>query len=403
MPEIKKELPSRFDAERLGKNIRAYRVRSGLSQSELADRLFVTPHSVSKWERGENIPDLTRFCRLARELSVSLDILAGGQPKEKTYIGIDGGGTKTEFVLVNEQGNLLGTIILGPSNPNVCGIDATYNVVRQGIDFFCPQDINVQGICFGGAGLGTGNHAKDIRERLSKAYPNIKVDCGSDILNVIDCSSQPDNCIAAICGTGSTVFGMNDGQLVRTGGGGYLFDRSGSGYDMGRSAIMAALEERDGTGAATRLTALVEEKIGGDVWSHITELYKKDVAYIASFAPLVQQACREDDPVACEIMQKNVAHLAKLIAVCQKKAPKARVLVMAGSHFQKNEVFQRQIKGQLDPALKIELLNYPPVWGACLRCMRVCGVSELPTPEHFMKEYWAKRKEEEHAEDGTEK
>lgn len=58
-------------------------------------------------------------------------------------------------------------------------------------------------------------------------------------------------------------------------------------------------KKRDGTGPATRLTALVEQALGGSAWDHIAQLYQKDVAYIASFAPLVQQAYREKDDVAC--------------------------------------------------------------------------------------------------------
>lgn len=194
------------DPGRLGQNIRTYRIMRGITQTELAHRLFVAPQSVSKWERGENIPDLSRFCAVARELGVSMVALVGGRQEEQTYIGIDGGGTKTEFVLINRRGELLNRIVLGPSNPNICGLDEACGVVLQGLAFFCPREMNVRGIFFGGAGLGTGTHAKDIRVRLRKEYPDIEVNCGSDILNVIACSSQPDNCIAAISGTGAAVF-----------------------------------------------------------------------------------------------------------------------------------------------------------------------------------------------------
>lgn len=380
--------------ERVGQNIRTYRMLRGLTQTELARKLFVAPQSVSKWERGETIPDLSRFCAVARELGVSMDALVGGRQEEQTYIGIDGGGTKTEFVLINRRGELLNRIVLGPSNPNTCGLDEACSVVLQGLAFFCPREMNVRGIFFGGAGLGTGNYAKDIRARLRKEYPDMEINCGSDILNVIACSSKPDHCIAAISGTGAAVFATENDRLVRTGGGGWRFDRGGSGYDMGRAAIAAALEDRDGTGPSTRLTELVEELLGGPVWDHIARLYQKDVAYIASFAPLVQQACRERDPVACQIMEENAGRMARLIAACRKKAPRAKVLVLAGSQMQKNEEFLRQVKERLDTDLKLELPDWPPVWGACLRCMRLCGVEELPTPELFLKEYTAKGKEE---------
>ena len=51
--------------------------------------------------------------------------------------------------------------------------------------------------------------------------------------------------MSVISGTGSVVFVRRDDGQVRLGGWGYLFDRAGSAYDMGRDAIRIALEEED--------------------------------------------------------------------------------------------------------------------------------------------------------------
>lgn len=379
-----------FDAMQFGQNVRRYRMLRGMTQTELAQKLFVAPQSVSKWERGENVPDLARLYGLTQVLSATADELMGTQPKEKAFIGIDGGGTKTEFVMINERGDLLNSVILGPSNPNTRGMEEAFSVVKQGIDSFSPREANVQGVFFGGAGLGTGSYAEEMRTMLQKAYPDMKVDCGTDILNVIACGSQPDNCIAAICGTGAVVFATNEGTLFRTGGAGYKFDKYGSGYDMGRLAITAALEERDGTGPETMLTQLVEERLGCNVWDAVQDLYKKDVSYIASFSPLVHTAYGKNDAVARGILEACSDRLAHLITVTQKKAPKARTLVLSGSLFQKSEVFLGLVKERIDPTLKMELPTCPPVWGACLRCAKQCGLESTPSLDVFMKQYNAR-------------
>ncbi len=41
--------------ENMGKQIRAWRVRSALTQEKLAEALGVTPQAVSKWERGDSL------------------------------------------------------------------------------------------------------------------------------------------------------------------------------------------------------------------------------------------------------------------------------------------------------------------------------------------------------------
>ena len=60
----------------IGKKIREYRSAKGFTQEALAGMLSVSPQTVSKWERGENIPDVEMLCRIADVFCVSLDLLA---------------------------------------------------------------------------------------------------------------------------------------------------------------------------------------------------------------------------------------------------------------------------------------------------------------------------------------
>ena len=53
------------------------RQRTGLSQSEVAERLFVTRQAVSRWERGETIPEVETLQALSRLVGVSINTLLG--------------------------------------------------------------------------------------------------------------------------------------------------------------------------------------------------------------------------------------------------------------------------------------------------------------------------------------
>lgn len=61
----------------LGANIGLYRRRAGLTQAELAQKLNYSDKAVSKWERGDSVPDAYTLVLLARLLGVSTDVLLG--------------------------------------------------------------------------------------------------------------------------------------------------------------------------------------------------------------------------------------------------------------------------------------------------------------------------------------
>ena len=60
---------------RIGANIAAYRKRDGLTQASLAEKLNYSDKAVSKWERGESIPDVLTLLQLAELFGVKVDDL----------------------------------------------------------------------------------------------------------------------------------------------------------------------------------------------------------------------------------------------------------------------------------------------------------------------------------------
>ncbi|MDD4453211.1 MAG: pentapeptide repeat-containing protein [Proteiniphilum sp.] len=62
-----------LETKRIGNKIAEARKKMGISQTELAQQLFISPQAVGKWERGESMPDITTFDRLAAILGVDLN------------------------------------------------------------------------------------------------------------------------------------------------------------------------------------------------------------------------------------------------------------------------------------------------------------------------------------------
>ena len=66
----------------LADKIRMLRLSQGLSQTDFAKRLYVTPGAVNQWERGKTSPDTGRLLAIAKEFSVPLDYFSD---EEKDY------------------------------------------------------------------------------------------------------------------------------------------------------------------------------------------------------------------------------------------------------------------------------------------------------------------------------
>ena len=75
-----------MNQEKIGKFIAECRKKRNMTQSELGEKLGVTEKSVSNWENGRNMPDLSLFKPLCNELNISLnDLMSGEIVTEKEY------------------------------------------------------------------------------------------------------------------------------------------------------------------------------------------------------------------------------------------------------------------------------------------------------------------------------
>ena len=72
-----------MNQERIGKFIKDLRKKNNLTQKELADKYNVTYQAVSKWENGNNMPDLSLLREMSKDFNVSLEELFDGEIRSK--------------------------------------------------------------------------------------------------------------------------------------------------------------------------------------------------------------------------------------------------------------------------------------------------------------------------------
>ncbi len=304
----------------------------------------------------------------------------------KYYLGADGGGTKTEFVLTDAAGAVVRHCRLAGSNPNDVGMDTTKRLLREGIDTLCAG-IPLEEVSFyaGIAGVGGGG-AREEMSRWAAAQGLGHGECHGDIDNIMAAGLGTRDGIAVILGTGFVCFGRRRLQageadnpawpgwnVWQVGGWGSFFDNGGSGYHFGRDALYAVLSAVDGSGAACPiLQQLTEQKLGCSVPQAIPVIYQKGKDFIASFAPLAFEAAQQGDAVAQKILQSNISEAARMIATAVRLAQGVEQpvpVVLAGGLTRAPglpKMLAKALRQQNAAPVQMAPLAVRPVYGALL-------------------------------------
>jgi N-acetylglucosamine kinase-like BadF-type ATPase len=298
------------------------------------------------------------------------------------FLGIDGGGTRTAAWLADGDGNTLARAEAGPSNPHKAGLAAAEreiltafrNCLREAGFSSSTKHSSRQPLlkaaCAGISGVDRPTLYRPLlawmRHHLRARHHLLT----SDAAIALAAAMRDAAGIIVIAGTGSIAYARDDqGKVLRAGGWGIPFDDRGSGYDLGRKAVAAALEAFDGRGPRTTLTDRICQHLR---LGNITEVVSQQVEpqQVAALFPLVVEAAREGDLVARHLGDDAARELAELAAALLKRAGWARramPVVTTGGVFQSSilirRAFARHLK-RMAPQARPEMLKRPPVEGA---------------------------------------
>ena len=231
--------------------LKSLRKQRGLRQNDVANAVGYSEKSVSKWESGKVLPPVNALLALCDVFGVELADLLDIKHETSYFLGIDGGATKTDFVLANANGDIIRKKRLGSTNAFDIGLNAAKALLTEGINDIC-RGISIRKISmYAGLSGGTSGNMRQIFGEFFNSFGFNKALSGSDANNILSAGLGNRDGVALIMGTGSSAFIQKDGKVYRAGGLGYLFDGGGSGYDIGRSAIKYACMQEDLTGGQT--------------------------------------------------------------------------------------------------------------------------------------------------------
>ena len=377
-----------LDIDKLGAEIRRLRKKAGITQEELAEKLNVRFQAVSNWERGITPPGIDNLVELSEFFGVSVDAIIKPSDEEY-YIGVDAGGTKTEFVLFTADGRVLKRLTLGSCNPHDIGMTACKNTLMEGIEKITVDYPRISTAFVGLAGAGLVSVNDEINAYLKERTRITKAIVDSDTYSIF---ALADADIALLSGTGMVVLVKKD--TLALGGWGYMFDESGSGYDVGKDALRACMFYEDGIGEPTSLHDVIKSMLYDGkvpekdylIRAQTEKIYKGGKKFVASFAPIVIREYREGDKVARDIIEKSVKHMATLLNRAIKYSGTDKVIASGGFIVNNKEILLPLFKKYT--SAKLVFSDLPPVYGACRECLRRVNVEEsVDFKENFKKTY----------------
>ena len=298
------------------------------------------------------------------------------------FLGIDGGGTRTTAWLADETGKVLARLEGGPSNPLKVGfIPAEREILRLTRAVLRRAEIRqaaprrsrtpiLEAVCAGIAGVDRRAVHRPLFTWMRRHIPARHHLLTSDAALALAAAVGDSPGIIVIAGTGSIAFARdNQGRLLRAGGWGIPFDDPGSGYDLGRRAVAAALQAFDGRGPHTRLTDRICRALDlPDIAAVVPRNLEQH--QIAALFPQVKEAAERGDLVARHLCDHAARDLASLAAALLKRAGWMRrsiPVVCTGGVFQSSALIRRTFARQLRrvaPLARAELLERAPVEGA---------------------------------------
>ncbi len=348
------------------------RIRLNMTQRELGELLGYSEKTVSKWESGAAIAPSAVLPQLAAALKTDINSLLL-ERENHYFLGIDGGGTKTELALSDEGGNIIRTVTLEGCNPVDVGFAKTREILTRGIGEVVGDISTASVFCFAGiAGGITGTNREKIRGLLSE-FGFVDFNNGSDAENAVASALGDSDGTVVIIGTGTIAFTKKGRALTRHGGWGYLFEEGGSGFSVGRAAVMHTLlcEEMK---KSDPLSLAIQSRLGGTALSSLGSLYDGGKRKIAALAPVAFTLAREGDTVALEILKQNMTAIARLIESTDTGAKMQRIVLTGGLSADADLLFP-MISAELRNPEKFTLSvsEKRPIYGALLLAKRLKG------------------------------
>lgn len=305
-------------------------------------------------------------------------------------MGVDGGGSKTYAVITDAEGNLLGEGLAGGANYQKIGLDRAMDHISTAMKHALEQaglqyaDLDFVQYTLAGA----DREADMIRlESGLKKIPVTNWNLACDTMAGLRAGS-PDNVgIVLVCGSGTNAFGRNrDGQVVQTGGFGYLYGDYAGGNHMAIETFRAAVRSWEQRDIPSILTERVPSYLGySSMEALLNDYLDRQVRTVPSELTIVlHEAVQDGDALSIRLLSEVGHELGNAARSVMRRIGSFGVdnipIVLIGSIFQRGK--SSCLLQSLEETLReehtdftIEIPEMEPVFGAVLM-----GMDQLQLP-----------------------
>lgn len=310
------------------------------------------------------------------------------------YLGVDGGGTKTRFALVDAQGTLLAEAQFGTTYHPQVGLDGTRDTLASGIEAVLSATGTTRE-AIRHAFFGLPAHGEDSRiAPLLDAIPrdllgHDRYACDNDMVCGWAGSFACADGINIVAGTGSIGYGQRRGAAARAGGWGEAFSDEGSAYWIAVQGLNLFSRMGDGRAPKGPLHALLRERLqlqhDLDLCAHVYGEHALARGELAQLSPLVAEAAHSGDEGAAAIFRHagtELAHIADALRIALAFEPGEQVPVSySGGAFSAGELLLAPFTHALqarDPAFDLRTPLHAPHYGAALYARHLSRTHDVP-------------------------
>lgn len=240
------------------------------------------------------------------------------------FLGVDGGGTKTEFLLINEQGQRISGVTLGTLDWFQIGAQGLESTLERGLEHVCREAaINRSELAYSMLGIPClGDELIDeepiVREIVSRLLPHGRFSLVNDAeigwAGSLACRAG----IHLVSGTGAIGYGVDSsGRAARASGWGHELGDEGSAYWLGKSLLAAFSREADGRESRSRIYDIVRKHFGITDDFRLLKILHHEWQWnrekIAGLSRLLHQAAEAGEPKAAKAFEQAAYELSLIV------------------------------------------------------------------------------------------
>lgn len=312
-------------------------------------------------------------------------------PHAGYFLGVDGGGTKTAFVLTDGEGRELARHEGGSSYHIQVGFEALHALLHEGVQAVLDKaGVSAEDVAFAFFGLPAHGEDSQVQPFLDVIPEAVlghhRYACGNDMICGWAGSLGGEDGINIVAGTGSIGYGERQGLSARGGGWGEVFSDEGSAYWIAAQGLNAFSRMADGRlprgPLHDLLTTALELKSDLDLCAYVYAKATPQRDRIAALSRLVAQAATQGDDAARRIFAEAGRELAAIVEAIRQRLryePGETVnLSYSGGVFQGGELILQPFRQQLaaySPDYRLVKPRHSPAIGAALYAARLSARS----------------------------